>query len=560
MLGTTVSPHKFLELPGWERIWLAAASVAICLVVLAMGIAAIVARNNVGDMQSALFYALIGTVALVGALAEWARRGGGPLPPLARRLPQQLDGTFRRRPAVASLSLGLFVVALIQVARLSCFMADPALTWGSAYPPVEFGVSHMCISAYVLAGDLSRRNDPNVYAIEHYPAFKSGASTDTSVHRSAVLNLDVHLRDAFEYPPPFLLLPRAALALSNNFLDIRTGWFMLQLPLFCALALALARFVGGPRGVVAGLLSPGLLASFPFMFNFQFGQFHLIAIMLAVGGMLAFSSGWNRTGGALLGAAIVTKLFPGLLLVYLAFQRRGRPIFWTVVFAVVYVAAGLLTLGPAPYNAFINYQLPRLLSGEAFSFNLVDDLTLATNASLWSIPFKLRRLGVAGMSAQLSIGLTWLYTGALLWVTYTVARRNREPVLEPLIWLGLLTLGSLRSPDAPIVYVGTAALWALSLLAVETQGRARRVIVFVLVWIFAGVVPPAPTPEATIILWMIVQFVLLALGFYVTLRHYHSVGSASHGAPRACVCQSRRRVQDEGMPRETCSFGREEIC
>ena len=536
MLGTTVSHHKSLEHPAWERIWLAAASVAICLVVLAMGTAAIVARNNAGDMQSALFYALIGTVALVGALAVWGRRGGGPLPPLARRLPQQLDGAFRRRPAVASLSLGLFVVALIQVARLSCFMADPSLTWGSAYPPVEFGVSHMCISAYVLAGDLSRSNDPNVYDERHYPAFRTGSVADTTVRRSAVENLDPYLRDAFEYPPPFLLLPRAALALSNDFLDIRTGWFMLQLPIFLALALALAHFVGGARGMVAGLLIPGLLASFPFMFNFQFGQFHLAAIMLAVGGMLAFSSGWNRTGGALLGAAIVTKIFPGLLLVYLAFQRRGRPIVWTLIFAVVYIVAGLLILGPAPYNAFINYQLPRLLSGEAFSFNLVDDLTLATNASLWSIPFKLRRLGVAGMSAQISIGLTWLYTAALLWVIYTVARRNRESVLEPLIWLGLLTLGSLRSPDAPIVYVGTAALWALTFLAVETQGRPGRVVLLVMVWLFAGVVPPAPTPEATIILWMIVQFVLLALGFYVTLRHYNGVPVS---APRPLVSYSR---------------------
>jgi alpha-1,2-mannosyltransferase len=305
MLGTTVSHHKSLEHPAWERIWLAAASVAICLVVLAMGTASIVARNRAGDVHNALLYALIGTVALAGALAEWGRRGGGPLPSLARRLPQQLDGAFRQRPAVASLSLGLFVVALIQIARLSCFMADPALTWGSTYPPVEFGVSHMCISAYLLVGDLSRSYDPNVYDERHYPAFRTGSVADTTVRRSAVENLDPYLRDAFEYPPPFLLLPRAALALSNNFLDIRTGWFMLQLPMFLALALALPHFVGGARGMVAALLIPGLLASFPFMFNFQFGQFHLVAIMLAVGGMLAFSSGWNRTGGALLGAAIV---------------------------------------------------------------------------------------------------------------------------------------------------------------------------------------------------------------------------------------------------------------
>jgi hypothetical protein len=95
--------------------------------------------------------------------------------------------------------------------------------------------------------------------------------------------------------------------------------------------------------------------------------------------------------------------------------------------------------------------------------------------------------------------------------------------LEPLIWLGLLTLGSLRSPDAPNVYVGTPALWALTLLAVETRGHVWPIVLMVTVWIFVSVVPPPPDPEATIVLWMVVQFVILAVGFFVVLRRYKGV-------------------------------------
>ena len=504
--------------PGWERLWLAAASVALCLIVFLVGSVAIIARHAGGDTVGSPLYALLVATAVTVALLEGARHGKGPLPLIAGRFPPQLDGALKRRPLVGALSFTLTFVGLVQVARLSCFMADPALRWGSAYPPVEFGVSHMCISAYVHAGDLSSRNAANVYAEEYYPAFQGDDSTAGRQPPSPVKNLDAHLRDAFEYPPPFLLLPRAALALTNDFLDIRTAWFMLQLPLFCALVLALASFTGGSRGMVAGLLLPGLLASFPFMFNFQFGQFHLAAIMLASGGMLAFARGWNRTGGVLLGAAVVTKVFPGLLLVYLAFQGRFRPIFWTIVFAGVYLLAGLVVLGPEPYNAFIHYQVPRLLSGEAFSFNLANDLTLATNASIWSIPFKLDRLGIPGMSAQLAVGLTWIYTAVLLGATCIAARRDHPSELQPLIWMGLLTLASLRSPDAPNVYIGTAALWALTFLAIETRGRAWSVFLFVVVWIFVNVVPPPPDPQATIVLWMVVQFVILATGFYVALR------------------------------------------
>lgn len=520
------SDHAFRvpKKPGIERLLLAGAVAAGCLIVLIVGAVAIVARNTGVSTTSSPIYALLGALIVATILIVAGTQGKGPLPAMAGRLPRQLDGALRRRPIVGWMSFTLTAVALIQIARLSCFMADPALRWGSAYPPVEFGVSHMCISAYVQAGDLSRRHDPNVYAEEHYPAYSSEQSTNAPPPTTSVKNLGPYLRDAYEYPPPFLLLPRAALVLTNDFLMIRTGWFMLQLPLFCALALALAGFVGGSRGMLAGLLVPAMLASFPFLFNFQFGQFHLAAIMLAVAGMLLFSRGRNVLGGALLAGALVTKVFPGLLLVYLAVRRQGRPILWTMIFAAIYVVIGFFVVGPEPYRAFFEYHLPRLASGEAFRFNLFNDLTLATNASIFAIPFKLQRLGVPGMSVQTAIVLTWFYTAALFVVAIVAARTHRLPSLEPLIWLGLLTLGSLRSPDAPNVYIGTSALWALTFLAVETRGHVTHVGLFAAVWMIVNVIPPPRDPEATIILWMFCQLVLVLVGFFLVL---HRPGAAA---------------------------------
>lgn len=505
---------------GWERILLAGASAAGCLIVLAVGAVAIVARSTGAATMGSPVYSIMLALAVAILLIVGGRWGKGPLPAIAQRLPSQLDGTFHRRPVVSWLTSALTVLALIQIARLSCFMADPDLRWGSAYPPVEFGVSHMCISSYVHAADLSRRDDPNVYAKEHYPAYDIERAANAPPESSSVKNLVPFLRDPFEYPPPFLLLPRAALALTNDFLVIRTGWFMLQLLLFCVLAVGLARFTGGSRGMVAGLLVPGMLASFPFLFNFQFGQFHLAAIMLSVGGMLAFSRGQDRLGGALLAGAIVTKVFPGLLLVYLAVRRQGRPILWTLVFAGILLLLGLIVLGPAPYRAFIEYHVPRLASGEAFSFNLTNDLTIATNSSVYAIPFKLQRLGVSGMSVHTAIVLTWCYTAVLLGVTIIASRAPSNRAVEPMVWLGLLTLGSLRSPDAPNVYIGTSALWALTFLAVETRGRVAPITFLAAVWIVVSVVPPPPNPEATIVLWMFCQLVTFAVGFFVVLRRY----------------------------------------
>src|SRR5262249_29881520 len=140
----------------------------------------------------------------------------------------------------------------------------------------------------------------------------------------SVDELGPRISDPFEYPPQFLLLPRLALALTNNFLVIRAVWFALQCLAFLAVALALAAFIGGREGLIVGLLIPALVASIPFLVNLQFGQAHLFTLVLSMGALVAFQRGRAPLGGLLLGAAIVFKLFPGLLLVHLALRRRWR--------------------------------------------------------------------------------------------------------------------------------------------------------------------------------------------------------------------------------------------
>lgn len=504
--------------PRWERLLLAGALAAGALVVVAVSAWAIVARQV--DAMPGTTAPLVAVAALaVGfALVPWGWLGGGPVASIGRGLPAALDGAGRLRPVATGFAALLMLVALVQIARISCFMADPDLRWASAYPPNEFGTRHMCIPAYVRAAELSRLGIPNVYAEEHYPAYVEPRKAKPPAPTSSVENLAPFIRDAFEYPPPFLLLPRAALALTNDFLVIRTGWFLLQFSLFVAVALALARHVGGSRGGLAGLLLAAQLSSFPVLFTFQFGQFHLAAIALAMCGMLAVSSGRDRLGGAFLAAAMVTKLFPGLLLIYLAARRRGRAVVWTLNFAAMYVLVGLLVVGSAPYRAFFEYHLPRVASGEAFAFFLNSDLTLAANASVYAIAFKLERLGVPGVTGALAQPLVWIYTVALVGTTALAARRRREAALEPAVWLALLTLGALRSPDAPNVYIGASALWLLTLVAVETRGRAGRIALFVAAWIIISVVPPPPDPRATIALWLTCPIAILAVGFWIALR------------------------------------------
>ena len=203
------------------------------------------------------------------------------------------------------------------------------------------------------AADLCRRHEPNVYHARWYPAFTTPSDAEPGGVDSPVDGLGRWVFDPYEYPPPFLLLPRAALALTNSFDHIRTAWFVLQTTIFLTAALLLAWWIGGSRGLLAGLLVPALLASVPTMLNLQFGQFHAMAMLLAVAGMVAFEQRRPVLGGGLLASAILSKIFPGLLLIALAAQRRWRAIGWTLAFTVVFVLIALAVLGPDPFIAFV---------------------------------------------------------------------------------------------------------------------------------------------------------------------------------------------------------------
>ena len=128
--------------------------------------------------------------------------------------------------------------------------------------------------------------------------------------------------DPFQYAPQFLLWPRAAIAITQDYQAIRLVWFGINVTLCMGAVLLLSFWVGGRVGAVSALLSPFVLIAFPTLHNFQYGQFHFATIALAVLAMLAFARRRPAIGGTLLAVSILSKLFPALLLVPLALQRR----------------------------------------------------------------------------------------------------------------------------------------------------------------------------------------------------------------------------------------------
>jgi hypothetical protein len=427
-------------------------------------------------------------------------------------MPASIDGAARRHPVRAGLWVVAALLALFQLGRLGAFMADPENTFGSAFPDPAL-TNHMCMSAYVQAGALARDGDANVYDEHHWPAFSMKAGEKNPGAPSSVSELGPVVQDAYEYPPPFLLLPRLALAFTNHFWIIRAVWFAVQCVAFLAVALTLAGFIGGSEGMIAGLLVPVLVASIPLLVNLQWGQAHLATFTLSMGALLAFQRHRPRLGGLLLGAATVFKLFPGLLLLYLVLRRRYREAAWTLATCVALTALALVVFGKAPFVAFLDYQLPRIGSGEAFSFFRREWFYVSRNMGVSGIVFKLGLFGVPGMTAGLASAVGWIYTLVLIGLVVRAARQTEHTSFdEALLWLGLLCLGSLRSPLAPGIYVAIGGVWLLILLATRFH-RPRDIALIVIAFLILPGPPRLPSATADVLVALAGQIVMLAVAF-----------------------------------------------
>jgi hypothetical protein len=434
---------------------------------------------------------------------------------LAKRVPQIPRGMrFAVWIAVA-------LLAVVQSARISLFMHDVTRESCSVFPPPGFGVihegfvHHACMSAYTEAARLTRdRPGANIYALESYleKVCEPGHTSDCVPRKIGPIEVDL-----YEYPPPFLLLPRAALAFTQDFFALRSIWYAAQFGLLAAAVVLIARYIGGGVGRRALWLAPLLPVAIPIMLGLQIGNFQIAALALSMLAMLLFARGRDVAGGAILGFVIVSKLFPGLLAVYLLGRGRVRAAVSTTLFGVGYTLLALVVIGARPFDHFLHYQLPHIASGAAFPW-LDDGDSLPVNYSVYAMVMNLRRLGLPWVTHEISNGVASLYGLVAIGLAFVAGRRQREGIErahEATTWLGLLTIGSLRSPFVPDAYGMVATFWLLTLLAAEpARLSARQVAALVLCAVAFSIILDnnlSPSPPRTIVVFSLAR-ALLALG------------------------------------------------
>lgn len=429
------------------------------------------------------------------------------------------DAFAARPPAWAALILAAGLVAVVSTARLAPFMADPARI-DHSYVSSAFS-GHSCLLAYTEGTRLARAGDRNIYQMSEY--------------RGRTVGL---LRvDAYHYPPPFLLLPGAIDLVTHDFAALRAVWFMMQALVFAGAGLFVARWIGGEPGAWAAGGLWLLLASSPAISTLQVGNFQLTVVPLAMIAMVLLYRDRIAAGAALLAYAIVSKIFPGLLLVFLLAGRRWRAATLVVVACALFGAATIAAFGWRPVTEFVTYEIPRIASAEAFPQTEAAGV-VPLNLSFYGLLVRLRFLGLTWLDVGTGLTLTSIYGVFALLLTaaagWRVARAGIPATgtgrlaLAQLL-LALLTVASIRSPFVGSVYGFMITIWLLVLLAAgatTTLGRLACVAGIALLNVthiltpttLPSLAPTTPVSTTAVALTALVLVGLIALNVAVVVR------------------------------------------
>ena len=428
----------------------------------------------------------------------------------------------KSRTAVVFWTLACVLVVLF-TARLGAFMLDPHQKQFSLAPPVEFMVKHTCLSGYLSAAALAELDTENLYILSHY---KDPAMAPLM---PVVEPLE---RDFYAYPPQFLLLPKLMFVFSRDFFQLRAGWYVFYSAAVLLAMIAVAFWVGGREGAALGVLTPVVWVSLPTLVNLQLGNIHLLIYVVCLGAMIAFERrriATDALGGALLAFAILAKIFPAILVLYLLVQRRWKAMTWVAVFGLVYTLITYAVFGLRPFVDYITYDIPRIASGELFDFVWNFTPAILVNYSPFGIPFKLQLLGIQFenpfLIARLIIQFYSVLVLALLVLVALRLKKRAEGgeggprfrLTKIVVWLALLALMSYRSPFAPWTYGAVGGVWLFAAFAALMPLSGRQTAALVVAWVIISLYGP-PIVGPMVAFTFIAQAVLYVSGFWIAAQ------------------------------------------
>jgi alpha-1,2-mannosyltransferase len=400
---------------------------------------------------------------LAAAIGKWA----------SGSLAAMLSPVLADRRALTIAVILVAAVAIVQIARESVFMADSTRPAYSVLAGDPWRIEHSCMSAYFEATRFAEAGTENLYDRALYQPRHIGS-------------LKV---DSYHYPPPFLLMPRALRLITTDFFQFRALWFAIQTLVLAGAMVALAVWIGETVGAFALLGGLVVLTVPTVLYALQMGNFQTTAVALGAVALVLLVTKRIKTGAPILAYVALSKIFPGLLVVYLLLARRWRAVAWTAAAGVALLVLTAAVFGPRPFANFVYYELPAISDGRAFPQSERPSV-MASNQSVYGLTVRLRVLGASWLDQPTGLKVDSVYGLIVLALAALAGWKGRIDLSNPggrmlLVQtaLALMSLASFRSPFVGGPYGLVATLWLLGLLAAGSRNRRSA-----LLWLMAFVV------------------------------------------------------------------------
>jgi len=156
-------------------------------------------------------------------------------------------------------------------------------------------------------------------------------------------------------------------------LQAKHVWLVLQLLLLIPIALALRSMTGQPLRRIA------LIAAicFPLHRNLLYGQYYLLLLGMLAAACRAYREKRPAMAGAWIGLATLTKLFPGVFLIYFLRKRDGRALASAALTIAAGLAISIAVFGWPMHRYYAQAVLPWALRGEALPPYLLSAASLS---------------------------------------------------------------------------------------------------------------------------------------------------------------------------------------
>lgn len=423
-------------------------------------------------------------------------------------LATMLAAALAGRYVLTAVATIMAVVAIVLVARESVYMADSTQPAYSVIPGDPWRVEHSCMSAYFEAARFVQAGTDNVYDSKLYQPRHIGT-------------LKV---DSYHYPPPFLLVPRALQLISTDFLQLRALWFAIQAIVLAGAIAGVATWIGGTIGAFASIGGIFFLSAPTVLYSLQMGNFQSTAMALGAVAMIFLVTRRIRTGALILAYVALSKIFPGLLVVYLLLARQWRAAAWTAGAGVALLVLSVWVLGTQPIADFVHHEMPAIANGQAFPQS--ERLNVAqSNQSIYGLTVRLRFLGASWLDQPTGLRAASLYGLLIVALAAFSGWKGRIDLSNPAgralfvqTIIALLSLASFRSPFVGGPYGLVSTLWLLTLLtaSARTQKSAALWALAFVVCAVGNLMTPSPNFAPTDF-WLVASGGILVLAVGVSV-------------------------------------------